>query len=66
MVAKKLKEYITEMGLKQGVIAKKAGMTDGQLSGVLTGRYKLKADDFFKICDAIGVEPERFNPKNEG
>lgn len=66
MVAKKIKEYITDMGIKQAAIAKKVGMTDGQLSGILTGRYKLKADDFFKICEAIGVEPEKFNPKNEG
>lgn len=66
MVAKKIKEYITQKGIKQGAIARTVGMTDQKLSGILTGRYQLKVDDFFAICEAIGVEPERFNPKNEG
>ena len=62
MVAEKIKAYVEEKGIKQTVIAKKAGLTNQELSAYLTGRLRLPADRFFAICEAIGVSPEIFKP----
>lgn len=63
MVAEMIKAYIEEHGLKQTVIARKAGLSDQEISAYLTGRIRLPADKFFLICNAIGVSPEQFRPE---
>lgn len=65
MVAALLKAYIDELGIKQTVIARKAGLTDQELSAYLTGRYRLPADKFFMICNALGISPDKFNPNKQ-
>lgn len=65
MVAAKIKAYVDEKGIKQTVIARKAGLTDQELSAYLTGRIRLPADRFFAICEAIGVSPETFKPDTQ-
>lgn len=62
MVAEKIKQYIDEKGMKQGAVARKAGLTDQELSAYMTGRVRLTADKFFLICDALGESPEKFKP----
>ena len=62
MVAKKIKEYLDEKGIKQRAVAEKAGMTDQEISQYLNGRVRLSADKFFLICDVLGESPERFKP----
>jgi transcriptional regulator with XRE-family HTH domain len=62
MVAEKIKEYIKEQGLKQGAVAAKAGLTDGEMSAYLTGQIRLRADVLFRICDALGVSADIFRP----
>lgn len=65
MVAEKVKAYLDDKGIKGSVLAKKVGITQQQMSSVLTGRTTLKADVFFKICEVLEVSPEIFDPKNE-
>lgn len=60
MIAKRLKAYITDKGLKQRTIAKKAGIGEQTLSDILNGRRQLKADVFIDICAALGESPEVF------
>lgn len=62
MVAEKIRAYIKEQGLKQGAVAAKAGLTDAEMSAYLTGTTRLKADVFFRICDALGVSADTFRP----
>ena len=65
MVALEIKKYIDDHGIKQSVIAAKAGLTDVQLSAYLTGRIRLPADVFFTICAALEQSPERFAPNKK-
>jgi transcriptional regulator with XRE-family HTH domain len=55
-----LRQYIKERGLKQGYIAREAGMTDGRLSMLLRGNLKMYADDYFTLCGVLGVSPNTF------
>lgn len=65
MVARKVRAYLDEQGIKYTALAQKVGITQQQMSAILTERTQLKADVFFKICDVLGVSPEAFDPKNE-
>lgn len=62
MVAEKISIYMRERGIKGTVIAQKAGITQQQMSAILNQRMQLKADVFFRICEALEVSPEIFAP----
>ena len=64
MVAEKISNYMRERGIKGTVIAQKAGITQQQMSAILSNRIQLKADVFFRICEALEVSPEIFAPEN--
>lgn len=59
-VYERIKIYIKESGLKQKVVATKAGYTEKQFSEMLNGKRPLYADDVEKICVALGVPPDTF------
>jgi transcriptional regulator with XRE-family HTH domain len=63
MVAEKICNYMKDKGIKATVIAQKAGITQQQMSAILTQRTQLKADVFFRICEALEVSPEMFAPE---
>lgn len=52
-----VKEIIKEQGLKQCVVAKRAGFSERKFSDMLNGRYIAKADDIPAICSALGITP---------
>lgn len=62
MVAEKISNYMREKGIKGTVIAQKAGITQQQMSAILNQKMQLKADVFFRICEALEVSPETFAP----
>ena len=62
MVAEKISNYMRERGIKGTVIAQKAGITQQQMSAILNQKMQLKADVFFRICEALEVSPEMFAP----
>lgn len=62
MVAEKISKYMRERGIKGTVIAQKAGITQQQMSAILNQKMQLKADVFFRICEALEVPPEMFAP----
>lgn len=61
-VYKRIKDYISERGIKQTVLAQKCGITPNTMSAILTGRRTLYADELEKICKALGVEASTFIP----
>lgn len=65
MVARKIRAYVDEQGIKYTALAQKVGISQQQMSAILTERTQLKADIFFKICEVLGVSPETFDPKNK-
>lgn len=48
---------IRDRAHKQAVIAQRAGMTPDQFCAVLKHRRKLDANEFFQVCDALGMSP---------
>lgn len=56
-IALRVKEIIKEKGYKQYVIAKKAGFTPQDFSGILCGRKTFKADFVNPICYALEITP---------
>ena len=60
VVQTRVAEYIRNMGIKQTVISKKTGISVTALSAMLTNQRKMTADEFEKICIAIGKSPNDF------
>jgi transcriptional regulator with XRE-family HTH domain len=55
-----IRKYIEQQGIKQGVVASKIGMSPQTMSAMLAGKRKMYVEDLRAICDALGVEAERF------
>ena len=51
------KKIIQERGIKQKVIAEKAGYTEQQFSNMLNGRKIIECVDVWRISEALGVTP---------
>ena len=49
---------IQDKALKQSVIAQRAGLTADKFSATLNHRRKLDANEFLKVCAALGMTPE--------
>ncbi len=62
MVAEKINKYMKDRCIKASPIAVRAGITQQQMSAILNGKMQLKADVFFRICKALDVPPETFDP----
>lgn len=65
MVARKIRAYVDEQGIKYTALAQRVGITQQQMSAILTERTQLKADVFFKICEVLNVSPEMFDPNKK-
>lgn len=52
-----VRRAIREIGLKQVVVAKKAGLSEQQLCDIVNKRRRLDANEMFALCIAIGVTP---------
>jgi len=59
-VYEKVRSYIDDNGLKQVVVAKKAGISKATFNAILNGKRTLYADDLRAICLALNVSPEVF------
>ena len=59
-VYEKVRSYIDEQGLKQKVVAEKAGIPNGTFNAIMNGKRTLYADDLKAICIALQVSPEMF------
>lgn len=59
-INERISQYIRNAGLKQKVVAEKAGYSEKQLSAMLRGTRKIWADDYERICVALGKEPNDF------
>ena len=59
----KIRNHIKDNGIKQRWVAKQAGFTDLELSQYLTGRKRMTADAYIRICDALEVPLETFKPE---
>lgn len=57
-VINNIKRIINEKGMKQGIVAERAGFTKQEFSNVLNDRRKLlRVEHIVPIAESLGVEP---------
>lgn len=59
-VQKRVATYLLDNGITQAFVAEKAGITRKRMSDILTLKSKMKADEYEKICKALGKKPNDF------
>lgn len=59
-VYEKVRAYIVDNGLKQVVVAQKAGISNATFNAILNGKRTLYAEELRAICLALDVSPEIF------
>lgn len=63
MLGLQIRNYITSSGLKFVVIAEKSNIPTNTFSAMMNGKRKITAENYFSICQALGVPLETFAPK---
>jgi transcriptional regulator with XRE-family HTH domain len=58
-----IKEYLIENGIKQSYVSEKTGIPAPILNMMLNNNRKIEANEYMRICDAIGVPLEQFKPR---
>ena len=58
-------DYIREANIKQSAIAKKTGMTPQSISSIVNRKRGVAADEYYFICEALGLPLDFFFPKKE-
>ena len=56
----KLGGYIKEQGIKICAISDVTGISSNILYRSFTGERELRADEFFRICEFLKVDPNEF------
>ena len=54
-----LKMAIHESGMKQAVVAERAGLKANQLCDIINKRRKLEANELIRLCHIVGLTPEK-------
>lgn len=60
MLGLKIREYISESGMKLGAVAEKAEIPMNTFSAMMNGKRKITAEEYFRICRILGVPLEKF------
>lgn len=60
MIGAKIKEYLSENGIKQSFLAERTGLTPSQVSDICIHDRKIDCIEYYKICRALNVELEYF------
>ena len=65
-VYRKVRAYLDEHGIKDSVVAQKAGISKVSFDAMMSGKRTMYANDLRAICLALNVSPEVFIevPKN--
>lgn len=63
MFGARIKEYISQKGLKLVAVANKAGIPLNTFSAMVNGKRKITVEEYVRICAALGVPFEQFIPQ---
>ncbi len=63
-VIQSVREIISQKGMKQCAVAKKAGFTPQEFSNILCGKKVFKTEYIMPICNALGVYPNDLFTQN--
>lgn len=64
VIGLKVKKYLDENGIKYSYLSEKAGIPMNMLSPTLNGKRKMSAEEYFTICEVLGLPAETFAPAN--
>lgn len=65
MVGQRIKKYLDDNGIKYSFVSDKIGMPMNMFSPLLNGKRKMSAEEYFLICEAIGVDAGMFATEQE-
>lgn len=60
MVGARIKDYLSENGIKQTFLAEKTGLSNSQVSDICSNDRKIDCVEYYKICKALNVPLETF------
>ncbi len=60
MVGARIREYLTNNGIKQSFLAERTGLSPSQVSDICIHDRKIDCIEYYKICKALNVELEYF------
>ncbi len=55
-----MRRYMDQIGVKQGWVANKAGMTQNAMNLVMNKKRTLKADEYLAICEVLNMPLDSF------
>ncbi|MBC8532161.1 helix-turn-helix transcriptional regulator [Gehongia tenuis] len=64
MVGAAIKAYLDNEGIKYSALAKRTEMPLNTLSAMLNCKRKMTAEEYFRICSALGVDAGYFVDKD--
>lgn len=65
MIGLRVKKYLDDNGIKYSFLSEKIGMPMNMLSPLLNGKRKMSVEEYFMICEALGVPVDSFEPDRE-
>lgn len=60
MLGRLIRSYLDDNGISQAFVCDKAGFSPSIFNAMLQERRKIVAQEYFKICDALGVSLDTF------
>lgn len=60
-----MKKYLDENGIKYSFLSEKIGIPMNVLSPLLNEKRKMGVEEYFLICDALGLPIDTFRPDKE-
>lgn len=58
-----IRDKIDESGLKKVYVAKKVGISQDALTGIIKGRRKMRADELIAFCEVLGINMDDLREK---
>lgn len=55
MLSEKIKKYLDDKGIKYGFVADGIGVSVSTFSGMINGKRKITAEEYFAICNFLCV-----------
>lgn len=65
MIGIKVKNYLDENGIKYSYLSERIGMPMNTLSLLLNGKRKMSVEEYFMICEVLGLPVNTFEPNGE-
>ncbi|NBI68225.1 XRE family transcriptional regulator [Pseudoflavonifractor sp. 60] len=55
-----IREYLVSHGIKQSFVAEKCGWSKQKINSIATGKQKITAEEYGRLCNAIGLPYDYF------